>query len=251
MTTTACPQPTDPDHERSGYSPNTLHFLADTLGTATAQAPTARFTAEELAPIRARILEVAAQVLDEDELAAVKLYVGGKSQKEIAAELSWPKSKVSRVLHGGTPGAASGRRGALKTLAAALEADAEVRVLSAMVAAIEREDRPTNTTNATAAPAIGQLVSEWYLPSIRPVQIPGLFGPLAVLLVASRLADAKGTVSLEDLRRCVPSASVSSSIPTLQARGYARLDSLGTRLVILKTPTDENAQHAAKMGSDA
>lgn len=193
--------------------------------------PSRYFTPEELMAVHARVLDVARATLDEDGRAAVELFVRGLSQQDAAAALGWSTTKMSRVLHGSTPGSNSGKKSALARLKDALRADATFK---GIYQALRRN--PDRSGALVREPPPDAVVTDWFLSTVRPPK-PGLFAPLAVLLVADRLADRKRELRYEDLMSFVPGFILSQSLGPLQVTGYIRTD--GVTIRILKTPVDD------------
>lgn len=189
----------------------------------------------ELGPLRGYILKVAREVLDEDQCAAVLLVLEGKNQVEVAAELGWHKTKVTRVLHGASGASRSKRKSAVDALVAALKQDHTFRAL--------HEETQRAAEAAAEALPVDAVVTDWFNGTIMPPR-PDMVVPLSVLLVASRLADkGKRQLLLDDLVGHFPRAVINFSLQPLQVGGFIRFD--GRQITILKVPVEEPARAEA------
>lgn len=169
--------------------------------------------------VRRLILAAAEKSCTRKQIAALTLYLDGKSSTEIAHAMGVNQSTAHRHLFGhATEGG-----GVVAKLREALKGEATA-IQEALVQRDAKQDSGPRED-----------VAAWFS-GLTPSRI-GLFGPLAVLLVAHVVADAKRSLTVSDLCLYVPKQIAHAAISPLKAAGYIATDGVG--ITIRKTPLDE------------
>lgn len=218
-----------------------LAALVEEVGGFASHSPTSRWSGVQVDALMTHVTRVAAAVLTDRQFACfVGTAVQGKTQRQVADEMGIDPRSVQQHLkgavradgwwrsadaHATAPSRGMIRNGgAMSKLKRALGDDAEFQ------AAVLEVSTPT------ASPSQRDRIVGWYAPITTPLPKPQLFVAMAVLMVLSELADARGELHINDAVGHLPRRVLDPALTQLRQLGWVRTD--GVQIRILRTPVD-------------
>lgn len=185
--------------------------------------------------VRVLLIDTADKHCTRKQQTALRHYLDGHGVVEIAKLMGVGHSTVHRHLfgdgrvgHGG--GALAKIRSALVTTIEPATLENAPNITDTLLEQLEEKNMPKS-------PSFTEIASVWFVNL--PPSRAHLFGPLAVLLVAHGLVDARRCIRVDDLALVLPRNIINAALSPLRSTGYIATD--GVSITIRKTPLDEMA----------